>query len=455
MRNLLSPLSGAALSLAFAALASGHGSMSAPLSRVYNGFLENPQSPTSAAVQAAIAVGGTQPFYDWNEVVNFIPGQPQSQMNYPYHQLIPDGQIASGGNSKYAGLDLVRDDWPTTPISSGPFEMVWYATTPHDPSVFHAWITAADWTPALPLTWDKLDPLPLGPVMLMQNEYRFNTVIPPRSGKHCIYVVWQRIDPAGEGFYSISDVDFGEGPIADCPGDLTEDGRVDGADLAAVLAAWGGPGGDLDGDGVTDGADLAAILAAWGPCGPDCDGDGVSDAEAIAAGAPDCNANGIPDSCEALEDCDGDGIIDLCAILLGLVADCNLNLIPDSCEIAAGGDANGDGFLDACQIEGLTFTWTVTSEWSGGFVASLGVHNGSTSMIHGWTLTFDTPGYTIQTLWDGVLIGQESGVATVANEHWNGHLHPGESFAVGFVANGAAAPPTSVILNQSPAAPGG
>ncbi|MDZ4756323.1 MAG: M12 family metallo-peptidase [Phycisphaerae bacterium] len=46
-------------------------------------------------------------------------------------------------------------------------------------------------------------------------------------------------------------------------GDLTQDGVVNGADLAILLGAWGGPGGDLNGDGVTDAQDLAILLGAW------------------------------------------------------------------------------------------------------------------------------------------------------------------------------------------------
>jgi YVTN family beta-propeller protein len=45
-------------------------------------------------------------------------------------------------------------------------------------------------------------------------------------------------------------------------------GVIDGADLAALLNAWGstGPTGDLDCNGLVDGADLAALLNAWGTC---------------------------------------------------------------------------------------------------------------------------------------------------------------------------------------------
>jgi hypothetical protein len=51
-----------------------------------------------------------------------------------------------------------------------------------------------------------------------------------------------------------------------CPSDLDGDGVVGGADLAALLGAWGAAGGDIDGDGDTDGADLASMLGAWGDC---------------------------------------------------------------------------------------------------------------------------------------------------------------------------------------------
>jgi hypothetical protein len=58
--------------------------------------------------------------------------------------------------------------------------------------------------------------------------------------------------------------------VKPCPADVNDDGVVNGADLAAVLGAWGPRRGaleDIDGSGVVDGADLAAILSSWGACG--------------------------------------------------------------------------------------------------------------------------------------------------------------------------------------------
>jgi uncharacterized membrane protein len=48
------------------------------------------------------------------------------------------------------------------------------------------------------------------------------------------------------------------------PADLNGDGAVNGLDLSALLANWGGSGaGDIDGNGVVNGSDLTALLAAW------------------------------------------------------------------------------------------------------------------------------------------------------------------------------------------------
>ena len=56
-----------------------------------------------------------------------------------------------------------------------------------------------------------------------------------------------------------------------CPQDLTGDGTVNGADLAALFNAWGACGGgacapDFDASGSIDGDDLALLLSAWGDC---------------------------------------------------------------------------------------------------------------------------------------------------------------------------------------------
>jgi hypothetical protein len=58
-----------------------------------------------------------------------------------------------------------------------------------------------------------------------------------------------------------------EWEIGGSPADLNGDGRVDGADLGLMLAAWGSCSGcdaDLNDDGLVNGADLGLLLADWG-----------------------------------------------------------------------------------------------------------------------------------------------------------------------------------------------
>ena len=56
----------------------------------------------------------------------------------------------------------------------------------------------------------------------------------------------------------------------ECLADLSQDNRVDGADLAIVLAFWGNPNvfprADLNRDGAVNGADIGEVLSNWGEC---------------------------------------------------------------------------------------------------------------------------------------------------------------------------------------------
>ena len=58
-----------------------------------------------------------------------------------------------------------------------------------------------------------------------------------------------------------------DGSIDDChvPGDITGDGRVDGADLNALLGSWGTSWADADfnADGIIDGSDLLFLISNW------------------------------------------------------------------------------------------------------------------------------------------------------------------------------------------------
>ena len=189
----------------------GHGSVGDPVSRVYRIFLENPQSPVRPVSADAIAVAGTQAFYDWSEVNRLAPNYADGDME-AYRALIPDGQLASAGRAKYGGLDLLRSDWPATPVNAGSYPVVFDAHVPHDPSYFKAFISRSGWDPEQILRWDDLEVL-TGPENFVRDGalYRFSVDFPERIGHHVLFVIWQRLDPAGEVFFSLSDIDFGDG----------------------------------------------------------------------------------------------------------------------------------------------------------------------------------------------------------------------------------------------------
>ena len=60
--------------------------------------------------------------------------------------------------------------------------------------------------------------------------------------------------------------------LCDCRSDVNRDGKIDGIDLASLLAQWGPATAsttcDLNASGTVDGVDLATMLAEWGICGP-------------------------------------------------------------------------------------------------------------------------------------------------------------------------------------------
>jgi len=216
----------------------GHGSMLQPLSRVYEIYLENPQNPQRPSSRAAVSVAGTQAFYDWHEVNRLVP-----QRNY--RELIPDGELPGVGREKYAGLNLARTDWPATQVAPGPYQCVFDAATPHDPSTFTAYITKEGYDPSEPLKWDDLELLPGGENAYKDgNYYKFAVNFPERTGRHVLYVIWQRIDPAGEAFFSTSDLIFSDDatnpPVEDNPmadNDPTDLG--DGDVQMTAASDWG------------------------------------------------------------------------------------------------------------------------------------------------------------------------------------------------------------------------
>jgi hypothetical protein len=102
---------------------------------------------------------------------------------------------------------------------------------------------------------------------------------------------------------------------------------------------------DCNANGIPDSCDVAGAV-------PDCNANGVPDSCDVATGG-DCNANGQPDSCDlaaGAADCNGNSVLDVCDLAAG-GGDCNANQQLDSCELAGGAsDCNGNGTLDSCDV---------------------------------------------------------------------------------------------------------
>ncbi|WP_019631646.1 lytic polysaccharide monooxygenase auxiliary activity family 9 protein [Actinomadura atramentaria] len=182
-----------------------HGSMQTPASRALTCYLENPESPRTAACKAAVRAGGTQPFYDWN-------GVRRGDAAGRHRQLIPDGKLCSAGNPEFRGLDLARADWPATALKSGAaYTFRYKATAPHQGG-FQFYVTKDGYDPRKPLAWSDLEGKPFLTVpspALSNGFYNMSGRLPAgKSGRHLIYAIWQRTD-SPEAFYSCSDVVFG------------------------------------------------------------------------------------------------------------------------------------------------------------------------------------------------------------------------------------------------------
>src|SRR5690242_7461659 len=82
--------------------AQAHGAPSSPVSRAYACGAGTAQQKASAACKAAVAAGADVAQWDNIRVAN---------VNGRDRQVIPDGQLCSGGLSNFRGLDLARADW--------------------------------------------------------------------------------------------------------------------------------------------------------------------------------------------------------------------------------------------------------------------------------------------------------------------------------------------------------
>ncbi|OBU69123.1 cellulose-binding protein [Stenotrophomonas maltophilia] len=234
--------------LALSGNAFAHGTMTKPLSRVKQCHEGNPENPTNPACAAAKAIGGAQPFYDWNAIAH-------GNAHGNHRELVRDGELCSASIPKYRGLDLNRTDWPTTPIradSRGRYTFEFHAPAPHATREWKFYVTRDGWQPGSPLRWADLQEFcTLGNVPLSEGKiYKLDCPLPKRSGQHIIYNTWQRSD-SGEAFYTCMDVRFEGGngvvppPQWQDAGPVTARGALE-VGTTVTLRVFNAQGNDLE-----------------------------------------------------------------------------------------------------------------------------------------------------------------------------------------------------------------
>src|SRR4051794_33111804 len=200
------------LSIVFAGAAGAHGAPTSPVSRAAECGGEGPRTG-SAACKAALAASPDLPTQWDNLRVAGVNGRDR--------QVIPDGELCSGGKPAFAGLDLPRDDWPTTTLTPGAnFTFTYRGTIPHAGS-FRLYVSKPGFAPDKPLTWADLETKPFADVTdppFTGGSYSFDADLPAGlSGRHLIYTIWQN-SSSSDTYYSCSDVVFsGAGGAAPAP----------------------------------------------------------------------------------------------------------------------------------------------------------------------------------------------------------------------------------------------
>ena len=181
-----------------------HGAPVRPVSRTAACAADNAADGAdagSAACRAARAANGG-PFGSFDNLR--VPG-----VNGRDRQVIPDGELCSGGLSAFKGLNVARADWPASTLTAGGTLDVRYRTTIPHRGTFRIYLTRADYRPGERLRWQDL---PSEPILkatdppVRDGAYRMSGRLPAdRTGRHVLYTIWQTTDTP-DTYYSCSDV---------------------------------------------------------------------------------------------------------------------------------------------------------------------------------------------------------------------------------------------------------
>jgi predicted carbohydrate-binding protein with CBM5 and CBM33 domain len=200
----LAALTGVAIAVGLlpAAPALAHGAPVSPISRSAACAAGGGLDTGAAACKAALKANGG-PFGTFDNVR--VPN-----VNGNDRKFVPDGQLCGGGLSAFKGLNIARDDFPATKVTSGKTLSIKYRTTAAHQGSFRVYISNQGYDPAKKLTWDDLGSKPITDVAnppLKDGSFVFSAKMPQRTGRQMLYIVWQTSNTP-DSYYSCSDLVF-------------------------------------------------------------------------------------------------------------------------------------------------------------------------------------------------------------------------------------------------------
>lgn len=202
--SLLATIPALSLVVTAGGKAEAHGTPMKPASRTFlcwqDGLTDTGEiKPVNPACKNAQAVSGTTPFYNWFSVL-------RSDGAGRTRGFVPDGELCSGGNTNFTGFNAARDDWPLTHLTSGKTVDFSYNAWAAHPGWFYVYVTKDGFDPKKTLTWDDMEAQPFlsvdhpplnGSPGTVEANYSWTGQLPAnKSGRHIIYMVWQRSDSA-------------------------------------------------------------------------------------------------------------------------------------------------------------------------------------------------------------------------------------------------------------------
>ncbi|MGF1685079.1 lytic polysaccharide monooxygenase [Photobacterium japonica] len=198
----------------------------------------------NAACQKAFDKSGNYAFLQRNEVAALTADYNNIEA---VKQQVPNGELCAAGDTQKSGLDVTSPDWQQTTVTldeNGEFEFVWTATAPHNPSFWEFYLTKPGHDFTQPLNWEDLELVDTAGNIAPEatspyKTYRFNVQLPKdREGDAVLYTRWQRIDPAGEGFYNCSDIVIKQSDGGITPPPPVEDGKLNAIEGYFVPAGY-------------------------------------------------------------------------------------------------------------------------------------------------------------------------------------------------------------------------